>query len=226
MREELRYTLVCDGTSDRALVPILTWLLRQHLPDCAIEARWVATKLTRLQPSGLVEKISAAITAYPCDLLFVHRDAEKEPPDNRVKEIDSALTAIPGCKDLPAVCVVPVRMTEAWLLFNEPAIRLDADNANGRAPLFLPKNDRAEEDADPKETLIHCLRTAKDAGRRRQKQFDVNYAKARVAELIAIPPPQSSVQPGFAPLRALSAFQTLETDLKKVVERNEWNRDN
>lgn len=27
---ELRYTLLSDGPSDRALLPILTWLLRQN----------------------------------------------------------------------------------------------------------------------------------------------------------------------------------------------------
>ena len=28
--QELRYTLLADGSSDRALLPILTWLLRQY----------------------------------------------------------------------------------------------------------------------------------------------------------------------------------------------------
>lgn len=33
---EIRYTLLSDGSSDKALLPILTWLLRLHGVECAI----------------------------------------------------------------------------------------------------------------------------------------------------------------------------------------------
>ncbi len=31
MNKELQCTLLSDGSSDKALIPILTWLLEQHL---------------------------------------------------------------------------------------------------------------------------------------------------------------------------------------------------
>lgn len=34
--KELRYTLLSDGPSDQALIPILTWVLVQHGVQCAI----------------------------------------------------------------------------------------------------------------------------------------------------------------------------------------------
>jgi hypothetical protein len=37
---EISYTLLCDGSSDKALLPILTWLLRTHQVKCAIQANW------------------------------------------------------------------------------------------------------------------------------------------------------------------------------------------
>ena len=37
---DLRYTLLADGSSDRALMPILSWLLREHLPHRAIQEEW------------------------------------------------------------------------------------------------------------------------------------------------------------------------------------------
>jgi len=38
--KELRYTLVTDGSSDRALLPILTWLLRENGFSEAIQPEW------------------------------------------------------------------------------------------------------------------------------------------------------------------------------------------
>jgi hypothetical protein len=37
---ELHYTLISDGSSDRALIPILNWLLKIHLNDWAIQPQW------------------------------------------------------------------------------------------------------------------------------------------------------------------------------------------
>ena len=36
-------------------------------------------------------KLAAALDLYPCDLLFVHRDAENQPPELRRREIASNL---------------------------------------------------------------------------------------------------------------------------------------
>ena len=38
--KELSYTLLSDGSSDKALMPILTWLLRGYLPNWAIQPEW------------------------------------------------------------------------------------------------------------------------------------------------------------------------------------------
>ncbi|MEH2437636.1 MAG: hypothetical protein V7K25_25980 [Nostoc sp.] len=38
--KELCYTLLSDGSSDKALMPILTWLLREHQVECAIQSNW------------------------------------------------------------------------------------------------------------------------------------------------------------------------------------------
>ena len=37
--QTLRYTLLADGSSDRALLPILTWLLRQYCGAIPIQKR-------------------------------------------------------------------------------------------------------------------------------------------------------------------------------------------
>ena len=53
------------------------------------------------------------------------------------------------------VCVVPVRMQEAWLLIDEAALRRAAGDPNGTQPLAMPDVQRLEELADPKQLIAN-----------------------------------------------------------------------
>ena len=79
----LRFTLVADGSSDRALLPILVWLLREHFGSTPIQPEFSDLRRLPNPPKKLVERIDKSIELYPCDLLFVHRDAERESIDKR-----------------------------------------------------------------------------------------------------------------------------------------------
>src|SRR5579872_4460722 len=137
--KEIRYTLLSDGVSDQRLMPIITWLLREHLSDYAIQPAWADLRYLPQRPRTLADRIRYSIDLYPCDLLFVHRDAEREPPANRRSEIQSAKDLVTECNAVPSICVIPVRMQEAWLLIDEQAIRRAAGNPNGKQPLILPE---------------------------------------------------------------------------------------
>jgi hypothetical protein len=89
--DEIRYTLISDGPSDRSLLPILTWALRERGEMSRIQAEWADLRRLPQPPQTLHERILSAIDLFPCDLLFVHRDAEREDPEHRYKEIRSAL---------------------------------------------------------------------------------------------------------------------------------------
>jgi hypothetical protein len=134
--KEIRYTLLGDGPSDKALLPLLNWLLQKYYEEYAIQAAWADPHFIQ-GASGLSERIKKSLDLYPCDLLFVHRDAENQPPDHRAEEIRAALAHIPDLQR-PVVFVIPVRMQEAWLLFDAQAIRWAAGNKNGKMPLELP----------------------------------------------------------------------------------------
>jgi len=206
---ELRYTLLADGPSDNVLQYHLTWLLRQHLiGGTAVSSEWADLRSVSPRPKGLVERIRFALELYPCDILFVHRDAEREPRQSRLAEIESAWAAQSEMAP-PIVCVVPVRMQEAWLLFDESAIRTAAGNPNGSESLALPKLHEVEQLADPKERLYQLLRDASGHRGRRLQKFAAQSAARRVGELID----------DFAPLRRLSAFKALEEDLLHMLIR-------
>jgi hypothetical protein len=193
----LRIALLADGRSDRALLPILVWLLRQCDPTLAIAEPGYRA---RMSAAPMHTEITAIRNLHRPDVVFVHRDAEAQDPALRRREIPDEATIVK---------VVPVRMTEAWLLFDEAAIRRAADRPTGRTRLDLPPLSRVETTADPKARLREALLTASETtGRQRKRlQQDLAGRVQRVAELID----------DYAPLRRLRAFAQLETDCQGVL---------
>ncbi len=205
----LTYTLVADGPSDRSLGPIINWAISQAPASntILIDSQFADFRESQEVPQGLVERIRRAVAEFPCDVLFIHRDAEREPPVRRRNEIEEAVREV-GVQ--PVICIVPVRMTEAWLLFDEAAIRRAAGNPNGNTPLRLPPLHKLDSLPDPKALLQDALLTASGATGRRLKQFhrDIRSHRYRVAELIE----------DYSPLRRLAAFNDFERDIRSFLE--------
>lgn len=210
---ELRYTLLSDGSSDRALIPLLNWLLQIHLNDSAIQSQWADLRsLHRSLRDTFEKRIRLSIELYPCELLFIHRDAERDAHEVRVNEIERAIANIRFAVTIPTICVVPVRMTEAWLLFDPVALRKAASNPNSRTPLQIPDMRRIEYEPDPKSLLYELLRQASGLSPRRLKRFSASDYTHRVAELIN----------DFSPLRILPAFTALESAIETKIAEQGW----
>ena len=210
-----RFTLVTDGPTDGVmLIPILEWLLRGQCPGISIKIEYADHLRRRVVPKGLDRKIAFALANYPCECLFVHRDAEKEPPDNRREEVRQALDNLAGAQPEAYICVVPVRMSEAWLLLEERAIRLASGNPNGKVPLDVPRRSDVESLPDPKAKLYELLTTASELTGRRRKAFDPKSQARRVADLID----------DFSQLRGLPAFQALEEDVERLIRDKGWDQ--
>ncbi|NLF06894.1 MAG: DUF4276 family protein [Pirellulaceae bacterium] len=203
---ELRFTLTTDGSFDRVLLNHLTWIMRDQLGNSvALQSHWADMRSLRKRPKNLAEKIRLAVELYPCDLLFIHRDAEKSDASVRYEEIRSGVREA-GIR-VPYVPVMPVRMTEAWLLLNEQALRSAAGNPNGRADIGLPVSS-PEDMPDPKGFLHNALRTASELKGRRLRDFKVVRASHRVAEYID----------DYSLIRTLPSFARLEEQIAKVLK--------
>jgi len=111
-----------------------------------------------------------------------------------------------------AVCVVPVRMQETWLLFDEAALRSAADNPKGRMPLEIPPIKKLEEVPNPKDLLWNLLSAASGLRPGRLRRFAPAPRTHRLADIIE----------DFSPLRRLPAFQALEEDLKLILTERSW----
>lgn len=168
--KELAYVLVADGTSDRALLPILRWALRRALPDAPLGRPLFAARRGR----DVVTAVAQA-REYAPDLIFVHRDAEGVPASERRREVPATAGVVP---------VIPVRMTEAWLLIDASALRNAAGNPHGRAQLDVPALKQLESLSDPKRTLKSLLADASALRGRHLARFDREARMQRVAELI------------------------------------------
>jgi hypothetical protein len=194
----LTCTLVADGSSDRVLVPLLDMLLDEHCPG-----PYRSPQFAEL-PAGmpLLQRIKQAIDLYPCDLLFVHRDAEKELPAARIEEIQQALASLDSAP--ASISIIPVRMTEAWLLVDEPAIRKAAGNPASKVALNLPRLDRIESLPDPKDVLFEALRTASELPQGRLRKFNPEAKRHHVTNQID----------NLDCLRRLPSFQHLEHQIQ------------
>jgi hypothetical protein len=206
----IRYTLLSDGSSDRVLMPILDWLLYRLCPRCAVDPQWADLRSLRNPPRRLSERIKLALELYSTDLLFIHRDAEKASYQVRKQEI---ITALASQNETAAVCVIPIRMQEAWLLIDEMAIRKAAGNPNGGISLQLPAISSIEDLPNPKE-MLHDLvcRASGRSGVRLKKLKPYQYVH-RIPEFVE----------DFSSLRALQAFLSLEYDLEMIVREKGWN---
>jgi hypothetical protein len=191
----------------------LNWLLVEAGVVTAIQAQHANLALLPTPPRQLHRRMLVAIAQFPCDVLFVHRDAERELPVTRQREIQDAVKQAEGDGVIPpVVCVIPVRMQEAWLLSDEPAIRKASGNPNGRMPLALPRISNIEDISNPKDTLHDLLKQASGLhGRDLAKFYPHRYA-FRVAELTS----------DFSSLRTLSAFRGLEADIHTIVGQLGW----
>jgi hypothetical protein len=201
----IRYTLLSDGSSDKALIPILTWLLRHYFGNCAIDPNYADLRRLPRPPRNFSKRIITAVELFPCDLLFVHRDAEDQNRQMRKNEIEHAIFRASEAMTLPhVICVIPVRMGEAWLLFDEDAIRRASGNPNGHIPLDLPNIANLETLPNPKKILYELLQKACELRGRRLRKLNTNKCTHLVAEFIE----------DFASLRQLSAFIALELDVQ------------
>ncbi|MBI0328728.1 DUF4276 family protein [Burkholderia plantarii] len=199
----LTVTLLTDGSSDRTLLPIVQFLLDEWSP---FPHRTLFAD--GLHSGALNARLPRVIELFPSDLLFIHRDAEREPLETRVQEIQTALAEC-ASQHLPHICLVPMRMTESWLLLDEPAIRSAAGNPDGRTPLRLPKVAAVEGLADPKSKLFESLTAAAEVTGRHRRRFSPEAARHRVAEIL---------DPNV--LRQLASFQFAERQVMDFFRTN------
>lgn len=164
MNRQLAYAVVADGETDRLLVPIIQWAV--HRLDPGVE---ILEPEFRKRRGGVAEFLAEDRTGAM--LIFVHRDAETETLGERLEEF----AAVDRGDVIP---VVPVRMSESWLLCDGTAIAKAAGSPTAHVP--VPTVGQIESIADPKDRLDDLLFGAAGApAGRRGKIFKRSIAQRR-----------------------------------------------
>ena len=190
MSRQLTYTLIADGGTDKMLLPIIDWAIRKLDPEVQILQPDFVKRMGNV-PEFLAEFRSGAM------LVFVHRDSERETLQERLREFESITRP-------STVPIVPVQMSEAWVLFDGQAI---AGAAGSRSPVeSVPKVRDIESIRDPKrllEKLIYEAAGSPTTRRGRSLKRSMPERRVRVASLI----------PDFGPLERLEAFRAFQDAL-------------
>ena len=190
MNRQLAYALVADGETDRLLVPVIQWAV--HRLDPGVE---ILEPEFRKRRRGVAEYLAEYQTGAM--LIFVHRDAETLTLEERLEEF----VAVDRGDVIP---VVPVRMSESWLLCDGTAIAKAAGSPSSHVP--VPAVAQIENIADPKDRLDDLLFGAAGApAGRRGKIFKRSIAQRRVsvAEYIS----------DYSALENLPAFRRFQDEL-------------
>ncbi len=199
--------LIGDGSSEAMLLPLVQRVLDQYA-----ELRFNAIFFQNIdRPSaGLLKRATSAIKRESPDLLLIHRDTEKEIRTIREQEISQELHTL----NHPWVPLIPVRMSEAWLLVDEEAIRYAAGNPRGTADLRLPPLHKLETLPDPKEILCTALEVASEMTSANRKRRNFNPYKLRhyIANQIN----------DLSTLRRLPSFSDFEKSLHLELKKMGW----
>lgn len=190
MSRQISFCIVADGGTDRVLVPIIQWALHRLDPDVEI------LEPTFSKRHGSLQEFFQNYQAEAM-LVFVHRDAESSTLDKRLSEFASIERS-------DVVPIVPVRMSEAWILFDGTAIAKAADRPSSQ--VTAPRVAQLETMLNPKEHLEQLLlEAAGPPTGRRLKDFKRSIVDRRVSV--------ASLISDYSPLEALPAFSHFQNEL-------------
>ncbi len=205
----LKYTLIADGSSDKTLLKIIKWSLDTLYPHLSNEESFADFRFLQKSPKSLKDKLETAKKIYPFDVVFIHRDAES----TNVKVIGQRFAQIKDeigeIEFQNTVCVIPIKMMEAWLLIDKNAIKKAAGNRNYVGEINLPLLKSLEKENQPKIRLHNLLADASGLKGRNLRKFNPDKAIHLVAEYIE----------DFSPLRSLISFREFEKDLQRVINK-------
>ena len=165
--------LLCEGATDeRFLLSVIKRTFDEVALECVSQLEVYDPELVDGKGATFVAAVQQAAThaqEQGIMVLCVHTDADSADDRNAFEfKINPAFSAVVGpqyCEAL--VAVVPIRMTEAWMLADAELLREEIDPVGNAIDLSLPA--RPESEHDPKETITELIRLALASRSRRQR---------------------------------------------------------
>lgn len=182
--EELRLALYAEGTTDEQFLPSILQRTCEQLI-----AKNNQTAMNILDPKVIAKNkniakrdesiLQAARDAFDFHILVIHADADSHTQERALQERFQPghklvqLSNEQVCKNL--VPIVPIYMTEAWLLADNDALRqVIGTNMKAQELGLLQKAKLIETDSNPKQTLKNIVQKAYANRSKRHQQVDLS----------------------------------------------------
>ncbi|MFC0862520.1 DUF4276 family protein [Sphaerimonospora cavernae] len=156
----LTCVLVCEGVSDRWVLPVLLQRATDQLcGEACLEAVEIAEirclSVDHQRPEMVVEAVGRERGSF--DLLFYHHDGfPRRKAADKIEAVRRAL--VESGTDEPLVPVVPVKETEAWLIADPDALADVLSVPLSKVCELVPgRPDLIEDQDDPKRVLVEVL---------------------------------------------------------------------
>ena len=209
----ISYLFLSEGTSDQSIIPLINKIILNNY-NVTINTIIPNFNSVRPRPSGLTLKIKAVQKLYESiDFLVIHRDADSVGRDHRMNEIKSAIASVSPSFDF--VAMIPVRMTEAWLLVDQAAIIHAMERPTYNKKIIFPPIKKIEKLAYPKNLLLQIVQEIADLPKRRKNELNFPRIRKNIGEHIS----------NYTILKILPAFALFEADLLSVLDKVN-NKDN
>lgn len=181
MSNILQIGFTTEGTTDiRFLENIIRKSFEYAVLNCKSQIEVYPPEHLKKEGNGIVEQVVNMIKKYPFfHVICVHRDADSPSKEDVLNNsINPAFRAVMEleenvCKNL--VAVIPVQMTEAWMLSNIDLLKEKIGTSKPNNELGLPNRLKAIETlSDPKSTINEAIRIAQINQSKRRKKLTIS----------------------------------------------------
>lgn len=212
MSNILQIAITTEGPTDNRFLP---FIIQKTFENLALDCN---SYIEVYEPQE-IEKISgpfvkSAITISKkynyFQIICIHCDADDHSEDNVLKtKITPTIDGINSssedcCKNI--VAVIPIYMTEAWMLANPTLLSKRIDSSMSVSDLGLPKISQVETITDPKQTIINAINISEKQGRRRSKKLSISQLYSPISKEL-----------NLEDLRNLKSFQVFEKRCREAL---------
>jgi len=193
MSNILQIGYTTEGTTDiRFLENIIRKSFEYAALNCKSQIEVYPPEYLKKEGDGIVEQVVNMIKKYPFfHVICIHRDADSPTKEDILKNsIHPAFQAVKKmdvhvCKNL--VPIIPVQMTEAWMLSNIDLLKEKMGTSKSNNELGLPNKLKAIETlSDPKYDISEALRIAQLNQSKRRKKLTISQLYSPLSQELSV----------------------------------------
>ena len=215
MRNVLQIGYTTEGSTDlRFLGNIIQKTFENIALECISEIEVYQPEYLKKEGIGFIDQIVKLAEKFSYfHVICVHCDADSPSIENRMQHnINPAINEIKNtegdlCKIL--VAVIPVQMTEAWMMADFDLLKEKMSTNKSNNELELPiRTNLIENLANPKECIINALKIAQISQPRRRKKLTISNLYSPISQELAI-----------EKLRILPSFKKFEENVRNAMRQ-------